>query len=127
MGLQASSLMATIAARTWGFICTVTDKNAPAPRTAPVNAAEQNAEPAAPPRSGAPSGAGGVDRLDGERRGAAGRARVAATQPGGGDHRCAQLGSTFRSAGAIPPSSLSHDLGRDLRVKATAARSLREP
>jgi hypothetical protein len=30
-------------------------------------------------------------------------------------------------AGATSPSSLSHDLGRDLRVKATAARSLHEP
>jgi hypothetical protein len=102
MGLQASSLMATIAARTWGFICTVTDKNDPAPRTAPVNAAEQNAEPPRHQDPGAPSGAGGVDRLDGERRGAAGRARVAATQPGGGDHRCAQLGSTFRASWCYP-------------------------
>ena len=46
MGLQASWPMAAIAARTCGFIGTVTEKNAPAARTAPVNAAEQNAEPA---------------------------------------------------------------------------------
>ena len=40
MGVQASWAMAAIAARTCGFICTVTGKNAPARRTAEVNAAE---------------------------------------------------------------------------------------
>jgi hypothetical protein len=40
MGLQASWAMLAIAALTWEFICTVTEKNAPAARTAPVNAAE---------------------------------------------------------------------------------------
>ena len=40
MGTQASSLMPAIAARAWEFICTVTEKNAPAARTAPVKAAE---------------------------------------------------------------------------------------
>ena len=40
MAVQASSPMAAIAAATCGFICTVTEKNAPAARTAPVNAAE---------------------------------------------------------------------------------------
>jgi hypothetical protein len=40
MGFQASSPIAAIAALTCGFICTVTEKNAPARRTAPVNAAE---------------------------------------------------------------------------------------
>ena len=40
MEVQASSPMAAIAAATCGFICTVTEKNAPAARTAPVNAAE---------------------------------------------------------------------------------------
>jgi hypothetical protein len=40
MGVQASSPMAAMAARTCGFICTVTENNAPAARTAPVNAAE---------------------------------------------------------------------------------------
>ena len=40
MGVQASSPMAAIAASTCEFIATVTEKNAPAARTAPVNAAE---------------------------------------------------------------------------------------
>ena len=40
MGTQASSPMRAIAACTWEFICTVTEKNAPAARTAPVKAAE---------------------------------------------------------------------------------------
>ena len=39
MGVQAASGMAAIAAAACGFICTVTEKNAPAARTAPVNAA----------------------------------------------------------------------------------------
>ncbi len=40
MGVQAVSGMAAIAALTLGSIRTVTEKNAPARRTAPVNAAE---------------------------------------------------------------------------------------
>ena len=40
MGVQASSPMAAIAAATCGFIGTVTEKNAPAARTALVNTAE---------------------------------------------------------------------------------------
>ena len=40
MAVQASSPMAAMAALTWGFIWTVTEKNAPAARTAPVKAAE---------------------------------------------------------------------------------------
>jgi len=40
MGTQVSSPMPAIAALTWEFICTVTEKNAPAARTAPVKASE---------------------------------------------------------------------------------------
>jgi hypothetical protein len=46
MGVQAVSGMAAIAALTAWFIGAVTEKKAPARRTAPVNAAEQNAESA---------------------------------------------------------------------------------
>src|SRR5262249_3484966 len=45
MGVQAPSGMAPIAARTCGFIATVTEKNAPAARTAPHAADLHKAEP----------------------------------------------------------------------------------
>jgi len=46
MGVHASSPMPAIAVRTWLFISAVTDKYAPARRTVPANAAEQDAESA---------------------------------------------------------------------------------
>jgi hypothetical protein len=80
--------MAAIAALTLGSIGTVTGKNAPARRAAPVNAAEYNAGSARTTSVPvAPGGAGGGHRRGRQRCGAPGGGRVAATQPGAGDYR----------------------------------------
>ena len=80
--------MPAIAAWTWELICTVTEKNALAARTAPVKArgVKRRAGPHYQ-RPGAPGAAGSGNRLGGKQRGPAGGIRVAAAQPGGGDHR----------------------------------------
>src|SRR5207248_11189238 len=87
MGLQACSGMAAIAALTFGSIRTVTEKHAPAARTALVNAADKRRVRPHHQPSAAPGGAGRADRSGGEPGRAAGRVRVAAAQPGGRAHR----------------------------------------
>ena len=114
MGIQAESGIAAIAALTLGSVRTVTEKYAPARRTAPANAAEENAEPPAPPGSGAPRGAGGGHRCRGERRGAPRRSRVAAAQPGAGDHGCGQRRADRRGQRVQPPDQQAFPL--DLRM-----------
>ena len=106
--------MAAIAAWTCGFICTVTEKNAPA--RAHGAGERRGVERRVGPhhqRPGAPGGAGGGDRFGGKRRGPAGGVRVAAAQPGGGDHRGGQRRADRRGQRVQPADqqALALDLG----------------